>query len=62
MPMKKFAPAAVLFAALSLAACSSDPVPPVSKGRQLQDLQGAYQNRAITDSEYEDEKEKILDR
>ncbi len=59
--MKKLVLPAVLFASLALAACSSDPVPPVSKGQQLQDLQGAYQNRAITDNEYEDEKEKILD-
>ncbi|PZO84676.1 MAG: hypothetical protein DI626_08080 [Micavibrio aeruginosavorus] len=59
--MKKLVLPAVLFASLALGACSSDPVPPVSKGQQLQDLQGAYQNRAITDNEYEDEKEKILD-
>jgi hypothetical protein len=45
-----------------LTACGSDPVaPPVSKGRQLSDLQDAYQDRAITDDEYEDEKEKILE-
>ncbi len=46
---------------LFLAACGSDNPPPVSKGQQLQDLQGAYQNRAITDDEYEDQKGKILD-
>ena len=44
-----------------LAACGSDHQPPVSKGQQLNDLQEAYQNRAITDDEYEDQKEDILD-
>lgn len=53
----------LMFAALPLLmACGSDDVYPVSKGQQLTDLQQAYQNRAITDSEYKDEKEKILDR
>jgi hypothetical protein len=53
---------AILFAAFTLTACGSDePVPPVSKGEQLTDLQRAYQDRAITDDEYEDEKDKILD-
>jgi hypothetical protein len=46
---------------LVLAACGSDDAPPVSKGQQLNDLQKAYQNRAITDDEYEEEKENVLD-
>ena len=49
-------------AALLLAACGSDPVVVNSKGKELQDLQGAYQSRAITAEEYEDQKEEVLDR
>lgn len=53
---------AALFASAVISGCSSDPEPPpVSKGKQLTDLQGAYQNRAITDDEYEEQKEEILD-
>ena len=45
-----------------LAACGSDEVNTVSKGQQLQDLQSAYQSRAITDSEYEEQKDEVLDK
>ena len=48
--------------ALLLTACGSDPVSPVSKGQQINDLQNAYQNRAITEDEYEDQKEEVLDK
>jgi hypothetical protein len=51
----------VIAAAFLLTACGSDHEPPVSKGQQLNDLQQAYKNRAITDDEYEDQKEEILD-
>ena len=44
-----------------LAACGSDPLPPVSKGQQINDLQNAYKSRAITADVYKDEKEKVLD-
>lgn len=46
---------------LMLAACGSDEPPPVSKGQQINDLQQAYKNHAITDDEYEDQKEEVLD-
>ena len=59
--MKKSALFPALACALFLTACGSDHTPPVSKGAQLNDLQSAYQNRAITDDEYEDQKEEILD-
>ncbi len=59
--MKKAALLPVLACALFLSACGSDHNPPVSKGEQLNDLQSAYKNRAITDDEYEDQKEEILD-
>lgn len=52
---------AAMLATLFLAACGSDDVPPVSKGQQLNDLQSAYKNRAITEGEYEDQKEQVLD-
>lgn len=45
-----------------LAACGSDDINTVSKGQELQDLQSAYQSRAITDKEYEDQKEQVLDK
>ncbi|WP_373089981.1 hypothetical protein [Sneathiella sp.] len=59
--MRKILFLPVVLTALLLAACSSDPQPPASKGQQLSDLQRAYQNRAITAEEYEEQKEKILD-
>ena len=45
-----------------LAACVANEVPAVSKGQELQDLQSAYQSRAITDKEYEEQKEDVLDK
>lgn len=59
--MKKTALFPVILCTLFLAACGSDHHPPVSKGEQLNDLQSAYKNRAITDDEYDDQKEDILD-
>ncbi len=59
--MKNYTLLPALACALLLSACGSDHTPPVSKGEQLNDLQSAYQNRAITDDEYEDQKEEILD-
>ncbi len=48
-------------AALMLGACGG-PAQPDTTGQELLDLQNAYQNRAITPDEYEDQKEEILDR
>ncbi len=45
-----------------LAACGANEVPAVSKGQELQDLQSAYQSRAITDKEYEEQKEEVLEK
>ncbi len=45
-----------------LAACGSGDIDTVSKGQELQDLQSAYQSRAITDKEYEEQKEQVLDK
>lgn len=59
--MKKSATIPAIACVLFLAGCGSDNPPPVSKGQQLNDLQNAYQNRAITDEEYKDQKEEILD-
>lgn len=46
----------------TIAACGSSPAAPDTTGQELLDLQKAYQNRAITPDEYEDQKEEILDR
>lgn len=45
-----------------LAACGSSDIDTVSKGQELQDLQSAYQSRAITDKEYEEQKEEVLEK
>ncbi len=58
---KKILMTLAILPALTLGACSSDPVPPATKGEQLQDLQDAYKDRAITPDEYEEQKEEILD-
>ena len=59
--MKKTILTLALLPALSLGACSSDPTPVATKGEQLQDLQDAYKDRAITPNEYEEQKEEVLD-
>lgn len=59
--MRQILVLSLLLTTLFIAACGSDHNPPVSKGEQLNDLQDAYQNRAITDDEYEDQKDDILD-
>ena len=47
---------------IMLTACGSEPEPVATKGQELQDLQNAYKNRAITPDEYKDQKEEVLDR
>lgn len=48
---------------LGLTACGSDPnITTQTKGQQIMDLQNAYQSRAITDDEYKEQKEQVLDK
>ena len=59
--MKIFFCTMIFATTMMLSGCGSNPVPPMSKGQQINDLQDAYKNRAITAEEYKDEKEKVLD-